>query len=109
MFHECATLKIIYICVYYNVHFEIKWFNDILQEQFKTQYSNSKACFAALLIPGSWETKDVQQAYFNILLKKECTNIWKTKRLFIKYSCVQLIFLKSFTLKFYTHGCIKCT
>lgn len=41
------------------MHFEIKWFNDILQEQFKTQYSNSKACFAAVLIPGSWETKDM--------------------------------------------------
>lgn len=59
MFHECATLKSIYICVYYNVHFEIKWFNDILQEQFKTQYSNSKSCFAAVPIPGSWETKDM--------------------------------------------------
>lgn len=54
----CYLKKYIHL-LYYNVHFEIKWFNDILQEQFKTQYSNSKACFAAVLIPGSWETKDM--------------------------------------------------
>lgn len=33
--------------------------NVSLKEQFKTQYSNSKACFAAVPIPGSWETKDM--------------------------------------------------
>lgn len=60
-----------------NVHFDIKWFDDILQEQFKTQFSNSKSCFAAVHAY-NWETTDMfnKQVYFNIL---KCTNIRKTE------------------------------